>query len=135
MSALIEDDRIKVVPEDVETNDFLEYAELAIQRFGWRQGERTVGGDDMTEVATKDGLSLHDAIGYTNDVLGGKEVGQPTGKDGQTVTHHSSRAMRNEMTAAVKKVLPAGEDDKTFNDKAKTQDEVIAVLRQARGAA
>lgn len=134
MSVLIEDDRIKVVPEDVELGDFLEYAEHAILRFGWRQGERKEAtGDDMVEVATKDGLSLHDAIGYTNDVLGGKEVGQPTGKDGYTPTHHSSRQMRNEMTAAVKKVLPTGEDDKTFNDKAKTQDEVIAVLREARG--
>ena len=136
MSVLVEGDRITVEPEDVRVNDFLEYAELAIERFGWRQGDRkqVTEGDDMVQVAEKDGLSLHDAIGYTNVMLG-NEPGKPTGKDGSTITASGSRAMRNEMTQAVQKVLPKGKDDKTFNDEAKSVEDVIAVLRLARGAA
>lgn len=136
MSVAIEDNRITVEPEDIDVNDFLEYAEVAIKRYGWRQGERKeVTDDDMAKVAEKDGLSLHDAIGYTNVMLGGEKTGQPTGKDASTRTWQNHRAMRAEMTEAVKAVLPKGEDDKTFNDKAEDVDEVLAVLRQARGAA
>lgn len=134
MSVVVEDDRIKVVPEDVDVSDFLEYAELAIEKFGWRQGERKeVTEDDMPAVAEAEGLSLHDAIGYTNVMLGGGEVGEPTNKDATTRTHHGLRSMREEMTAAVQKVLPKNKDDKSFNDKAKSVDEVVAVLRKARG--
>jgi hypothetical protein len=136
MSTTVEDNRIVVGDPDIDVNDFLEYAELAIQRFGWRQGERKeVTQDDMPEVAEKDGLSLHDAIGYTNVMLGGGDPGKPTGKDGTTHGRGKqfARPMRTEMTDAVKAVLPKGEDDKTFNDKAKSVDEVIAVLREARG--
>ena len=138
MSVTVEESgRIVVgVVEDLEVNDFLEYAELAIERFGWRQGERKeVTQDDMPEVAAKDGLSLHDAIGYTNVMLGGEAPGKATGKDAPTHARgmQSARSMRDEMTKAVKAVLPKGEDDKTFNDKAKRKDEVIAVLRKARG--
>ena len=136
MSVVVEDGRITVETEDIDVNDFLEYAELAIQRFGWRQGERKeVPNDDMAAVAEKDGLSLHDAIGYTNVMLGGDTTGKATGKDDHTHARGKqfARPMRNEMTQAVKAVLPKGEDDKTFNDKAKHVDEVIAVLREARG--
>jgi hypothetical protein len=136
MSVVTDDGRITVEPDDIDVNDFLEYAEAAILRYGWRQGERKeVPTDDMVEVAKKDGLSLHDAIGYTNVILGGEVVGEPTGKDAPTRTWQSRRSMREEMTVAVNAVLPKGDDDKTFNDKAKSQDEVIAVLRKARGAA
>ena len=136
MSVAIEDNRITVEPEDIDVNDFLEYAEAAILRFGWRQGERTkVTEDDMVSVAHKEGLSLHDAIGYTNVMLGGEKTGEPTGKDASTRTWQNHRAMRGEMTEAINAVLPKGENDKTFNDKDNSQDEVIAVLRKARGAA
>jgi hypothetical protein len=136
MSTTVEDNRIVVGDPDIEVNDFLEYAELAIQRFGWRQGERkNVTEDNMPEVAEKDGLSLHDAIGYTNVMLGGAETGKPTGKDASTHARgmQNARAMRTELTEAVQAVLPKGETDKTFNDKAKSKDEIIAVLREARG--
>lgn len=130
MSVSIQDDRIVVEPSELDVNDFLEYAELAIQRFGWRQGERTMVHDDnMAQVATEEGLSLHDAIGYTNVMLGGGRPGKATGKDDST----SGRSMRTEMAEAVQKVLPKGKDDKTFNDTAKSADAVIGVLRRARG--
>lgn len=136
MSVLVEGDRITVETPDVEVADFLEYAELAIQRYGWRQGERKkVTEDDMVKVAEKDGLSLHDAVGYTNVMLGGKAPGTPGGKDDTTVSYQASHAMRDKMTAAISAVLPEGETDRSFNDKAKSVDEVLAVLRQARGAA
>lgn len=134
MSVVVEDNRITVEPEDVDVNDFLEYAEHAIQRYGWRQGERKqVTEDDMPKVAEKEGLSLHDAIGYTNVMLGGDRTGEPTGKDAGTPSRSGSKAMRNEMTSAVQKVLPKDKNDKTFNDEAKSVDEVLAVLREARG--
>jgi hypothetical protein len=140
MSVTVEDGRVVVgVVEEVDVNDFLEYAEAAIKRFGWRNGPRKeVTKDDMPAVAEKDGLSLHDAIGYTNVMLAGqqpKDVGTPTSKDGFTASRGKTNAvnMRDEMTKAVKAVLPKGEDDKTFNDKAKSVDEIIGVLRSARG--
>lgn len=131
MSVTLEGDRIVVQPEgEIELDDFLEYAELAIRRFGWRQGDRKiVTEDDMPKVAEEEGLSLHDAIGYTNVMLG-VAPGSATSKDGVT----SGRAMRLEMTEAVQKVLPKGKDDKTFNDEAKNVDAVLGVLRKARGA-
>lgn len=136
MSVLVEDNRITVEPEEVSLVDFLEYAELAIRRYGWRQGPRKkVTEDKMIEVAEKDGLSLHDAIGYTNTVLGGEEPGREGSKDASTRDRTGYRTMRNEMTAAVNKVLPEGQDDKNFNDKAKSVDEVYAVLRKAKEAA
>lgn len=139
MSLTVEGDRITIENPDVDVNDFLEYAEAAILRFGWRQGERKkVTEDKMVEVAEKDGLSLHDAIGYTNVMLGGQapdQVGRETGKDSGTASRKGTRAMRTEMTNAVQAVLPEGETDKTFNDKAKNVGEVLAVLREARGAA
>lgn len=136
MSVTIEDERIIVDPEDLDVGDFLEYAELAIERFGWRQGERKeITDDNMALVAEKDGLSLHDAIGYTNVMLGGSEPGTAGGKDATTYSRVGShRSMRQEMTRAVQAVLPEGKDDKTFNDEAKSKDEVLAVLREARGA-
>lgn len=138
MSVTVEESgRIVVgVVEEIDVNDFLEYAEHAIQRFGWRQGPRKeVTADDMPAVAEKDGLSLHDAIGYTNVMLGGAEPGKVGSKDAYTQARgkQNSLNMRDEMTKAVKAVLPKDEDDKTFNDKAKSKDEVIAVLREARG--
>lgn len=136
MSVAVEGNRITVDVADIDLNDFLLYAELAIERFGWRQGPRKeVTQDDMAVVAEKDGLSLHDAIGYTNVMLGGEKPGAPTGKDAQTHARGKQfgRPMRQEMTDAVKAVLPEGEDDKTFNDKAKSKDEIINVLREARG--
>lgn len=136
MTVVVDDNRITVERDDVDVADYLEYAELAIARFGWRQGERKqVTEDDMPKVAEKEGLSLHDAIGYTNVMLGGETIGEPTGKDAATRTASGTRTMRGEMSAAVKKVLPKDEDDKTFNDKAKTVDEVFGVLRRARGVA
>ncbi len=135
MSVTVEGHRITVEAPPIEINDFLEYAEMAIGRFGWRQGERKGNDDDMVRVAEKEGLSLHDAIGYTNVVLGGSEPGKPTGKDDMTKDHRTSHSMRSQMTNAVNAVLPEGETDITFNDKAKSVDEVVAVLRQARGAA
>lgn len=139
MSITVEESgRIVVgVVEDLDVNDFLEYAELAITRFGWRQGPRkVVTADDMPAVAEKDGLSLHDAIGYTNVMLGGTDPGKATGKDATTHGRgmQNARSMRDEMTNAVKAVLPKDNDDKTFNDDvAKKQEDVIAVLREARG--
>jgi hypothetical protein len=134
MSVVVDGERIVVEPEDVDVNDFIEYAELAIQRYGWRQGERKqVTEEDMVKVAEKEGLSLHDAIGYTNVMLGGDKTGEPTSKNAGTRTVRGDRAMRSEMTRAIKAVLPEGKDDRAFNDEAKSVDEVLAVLREARG--
>jgi hypothetical protein len=138
MCVTLEDERVIVDVPDVDVEDFLEYAELAIQRYGWRRGERTkVSDDNMVEVAEKEGLSLHDSIGYTNVMLGGDTTGKPTGKDAVTPTRVATfgRSMRSEMTTAINAVLPEGETDLTFNDKAKNVGEVLGVLRQARGAA
>lgn len=133
MSVTVDGNRVTVDVEELSVNDFLEYAEHAILRYGWRQGERKkVTEDKMVEVAEQDGLSLHDAIGYTNVMLGG-DPGVPSGKDATTRARSGTRSMRNEMTTAVQAVLPKGETDKTFNDKAKKVDEVLGVLREARG--
>lgn len=107
--------RVRIEPDKPSALDYLEYADAAIDKYGWRQGERPShvqkGGRDEPQswkgtLKPGDGLSLHDAIGMAHDYLG------------DLPGHHSTRRHLADLVLAQAPAGYEGHSDITFNDKA-----------------
>ncbi len=141
---------IRIGPETVGAADVLEYAEALIEQFGWRQGGRSGEGGSVYDACVKEGFSLHDAIGAACERLS-VVVGEETAPSSRRssgdkefsysgTTPQGDKISGSIRTEATEKVFAAiakrtGDDtlsDVTFNDKAQSKDDVIAVLREAR---
>jgi hypothetical protein len=128
--------KVKVGPDDVTLKDTLEYAELAIGRYGWRQG--AIDKDEPTMQALAEsgkGLSLHDALGFAQASLSGGTGERSGGKDAPVGKVTRNQAM-DAVKAELKKQYPdKGYDDKSFNDlDTTTEQDVIDLLRRTREA-
>lgn len=109
---------VRVGEDLLDARDVIEVGEALIERDGWLQRD---SGDAAR------GWSLHGAIGEAAKRLG--EHGTGHDKGGPV-----ARPLRDAATKLLEKVLPDGETEFTFNDKADDADAVIALMRAARGA-
>lgn len=140
MSAVrVDEHTVYVRPDQANAFDILDFAHAAMRAFGWRQGPRQ---GSLTEIE-QHGTSLHDAIGYACEKLS-EESTRPEDRSyrGTSSKDWSVRTsggefenLRASATEYVQKQLPQGENDVTFNDKAKSVDEVLDVLGKARDEA
>lgn len=125
---------VRVSPPVVNVCDILEYAVALIEEHGWRQGDRIPNTEQWDEVA-KNGLSLHDAIGMACFRLSGEAGatmrGGVKGTNSKDFPTSTGATLRQITTTAVEKQLPRDQNDRQFNDAAKSVDEVIAVLDAA----
>lgn len=134
---------VEVIPDDVDVIDILDYAEELLTVYPWRQGDR---GDVQLEDLPKGlGFSLHDSIGYACERLSalvndkvtpsatqrtaGSKDWMPEAREG---FESQRKNLRQEATNALQKVLPQGINDIAFNDQAKSVDEVLKVIQEAR---
>ena len=117
---------VRVGPGEVTAADVLGYAEALIEEEGWHKFDPAKPVESSPEV----GWTLHDAIGEANKRLFPESIGGG-GKEG--VTMRSGETTRVAATSALKDQL-GSDDDKTFNDKAKTKTSILRVLRKAREA-
>ncbi len=148
--------RVEITPVGGTTMaDVLEYAELAILSYGFRQGPHDVEETELWESPAKHGLSLHDAVGLAFVRLSGTDQKPISGsKDARLAVDDTLDFGRNEVYAAVhdavEKEMPGAKDDwkKAIEDadsnspgitvfenwfnNTTDQDTVIRVLRLAR---
>jgi len=137
-----------------EMSDVLEYAELAILGYGFRQGAHTVTEHELWEKPGKYGLSLHDAVGYAFVRLTGTEAApQSGGKDKALYRDEDASFTRHTVYAAIHEAIdremPGASDDwkealaadkagdggnvfENWFNNVTDQDSVIRVLRIAR---
>jgi hypothetical protein len=131
MAVIEMEGRLRITPDEVDAKDVLEYAELLIETEGWNPFK----GDSRQESSDKVGWTLHDAIGEANRRLLPRH-----GKEGPRLS--TGKNARDDAMAKLFAALPrrkwlqgVSEPDKTFNDRVTEVEEVLKVLRKARGAA
>ena len=139
--------RATVGPGDPQAADVLEYAQLLIETEGWNQ--ISVSGNESSSTV---GWTLHDAIGEACRRLsagtaaggsrGSKDAVYTTTRQGQTISvglrTDAQQAVDNELQrmadAGEWSAGTAGRIDYDYNDQARSEDDVIGVLRRAREA-
>lgn len=141
---VLDEHSVHVGPDEIDVDLVLETAEVLIEEYGWRQGERPQGqGSVFDACSTPDasgnaiGFSLHDAINGACEKLSSwtdasRTPGVSSKDFNYTTADHRTSSLRAEATAAVTRVLPDGKTDIVFNDEATSADEIVAVLREAR---
>lgn len=129
MITVIDEKTVHVEPGEADPADVLEYAELLVDTEGWNDFVKT-GTESSREV----GWTLHDSIGEANRRLFGEtNGGRGDGKDGVR-RPSTGGTTRQDATALLQKHLGRHGDDRKFNDKATSAEQIITVLRKARGA-
>lgn len=131
--------RVTVGRETPSARDVLEYATALIRAFGWNS---KIG--DGVESSESTGYTLHDAVGESCTRLSKAATGGSQGTKSWSVTTHEgvARDLRVEATDAIAEaVVDTGFDlsksgsgaDIQFNDQAKDEAEIIAILEAASG--
>lgn len=132
-------DRVTVGRETPTARDVLEYAAALIRAFGWNS---KIG--DGIESSEATGFTLHDAVGESCTRLSKAATGTSQGTKSWSVQTYEgvSRDLRVEATQAIHDaVVESGLDisksgqaaDIQFNDQAKDDAEIIAILDAASG--
>lgn len=132
--------RVTVGRESPTARDVLDYAKALIRAFGWNSKVK-----DGVASSEANGFTLHDAVGESCTRLSKAATGSSQGTKSWSVQTHEgvSRDLRVEATQAITDAVTdtdfridpsaGGAPDIQFNDKAKGEDEILAILEAASG--